>query len=333
MQNFQLLENESIQTPFGVFAGVTSHVCYPTGELEGLTLSEKNMMVTHIGELIPFYSETERRKNKYSVEFYKSGTVKAVSLDSQQEVTTPIGEFPAELVTFYESGELSRLFPLDGKISGFWSEEDERNLHIPLGFDLGFSRFTARIGAISFFQNGGIRSITLFPGDTIEVSTAYGSITARNGFSLYESGELASVEPEAPVQINTPIGTLTAFDPNAIGISADTNSLEFYPEGTIKKLTVLGNTIAVQTSDSQMEWFHSRKIPHPLEDESEQLVGIAVSFDSGGGAVEIKGDRQGNFVIKDCGFTVGKENAGEAYTCSPADCASCSLCGKGASIQ
>ncbi|MDR1927911.1 MAG: hypothetical protein LBQ33_04660 [Oscillospiraceae bacterium] len=296
-------------------------------------MAEKNMMLTHIGELVPFYSETERRKNKYSVEFYKSGTVKAVSLDRQQEINTPIGTLPAELVTFYESGALSRLFPLDGKISGFWSEEDERRLHIPLAFDLGFTRFTARISAIGFFQNGDIRSITLFPGETIEVLTAYGTIVVRNGFSLYETGELASVEPDVPTPVKTPIGALTAFDPNAIGINADSNSLEFYPDGTVKKLTVSGNTIAVQTPDGHMEWFHSRKIPHPLEDEAEQLVGIVVSFDAANGTVEIKGDRSGQFVIKDCGFTVGKENATETYACSPADCASCSLCGKGTLLQ
>lgn len=31
-------------------------------------------------------------------------------------------------LTFYENGELKRVFPLDGKISGFWSEEEEKRL-------------------------------------------------------------------------------------------------------------------------------------------------------------------------------------------------------------
>ncbi|MDR3209611.1 MAG: hypothetical protein LBT36_03175, partial [Oscillospiraceae bacterium] len=131
MENFNLLEGKLLQLPVGVFAGVEAVGRYPGGELEGVRLSERNMLVTHAGELIPYYTETARRKLKYSVEFYKSGAVKAVALEDRQELQTPIGEFPAELVTFFETGELKRFFPLDGKISGFWSEEEERALGIP----------------------------------------------------------------------------------------------------------------------------------------------------------------------------------------------------------
>jgi hypothetical protein len=67
-------------------------------------------------QLIPFYGEDSlRRKYKASVTFYGNRALKAVSLDAQQEVLTPIGEMPAELVTFYDTGELKRVFPLDGK--------------------------------------------------------------------------------------------------------------------------------------------------------------------------------------------------------------------------
>jgi hypothetical protein len=191
------------------------------------------MLVTHVGELVPFYTETHRRKNKCSVEFHKNGMVKAVALNEIQEIQTPIGEFPAELVTFYETGELKRFFPLDGKISGMWSEEEEKSLAIPLSFEFPFSSFTAIISGIAFYKTGDIRSITLFPGEKIPISTEYGEIPARNGFSLYESGKLESLEPALPFVIQTPTGPRRAFDPNAIGVNADINSLVFSEEGKI----------------------------------------------------------------------------------------------------
>ena len=86
MENFMILGNNTIQLHSGVFAGVQAYSRYPTGELEGIRLSEKNMLVTHVGELVPTYTETTRRKNKYSVEFHKNGMVKAVALDEQQEI-------------------------------------------------------------------------------------------------------------------------------------------------------------------------------------------------------------------------------------------------------
>jgi hypothetical protein len=233
MKNFKLLEDKMIQLPSGVFAGVESYACYPDGELEGVKLSEKNMLVTHAGELIPAYTETNRRKNKFSVEFYKGGTIKAIALNDVQEIQTPIGEFPAELVTFFETGELSRFFPLDGKIGGMWSEKEEKALAIPLSFNLPFTSFTAIISGIAFYKSGNIRSITLFPGETVRITTKYGEMSTRNGFSLYESGKLESLEPAVPTFIKTPNGPLNAFDPDAVGINADINSLVFDEQGEI----------------------------------------------------------------------------------------------------
>ncbi|MDR0330259.1 MAG: hypothetical protein LBH93_00925 [Chitinispirillales bacterium] len=225
-----------IQLPSGVFAGVDSYACYPSGELEGVKLSEKNMLLTHVGELVPAYVETNRRKNKFSVEFYKNGMVKAIALNDVQEIQTPIGEFPAELVTFFETGELKRFFPQDGKIGGMWSEQEERALAIPLSFDLPFASFTAIISGVAFYQSGNIRSITLFPGETVNISTKHGEISTRNGFSLYESGNLESLEPAVPTLINVPAGAINAFDPDAVGVSGDVNSLVFDEAGEVKAL-------------------------------------------------------------------------------------------------
>jgi hypothetical protein len=251
MLNFKILENKQLELPDGVFTGVESYGCYPSGELEGVKLSEKNIIDTTAGELVPFYTETHRRKNKYSVEFYKDGTVKAVALEEEQEIQSPIGEFPAELVTFFETGELKRFFPLDGKLSGMWSEEQEKALAIPLSFEFPFTSFKAIISGVAFYKSGDIRSVTLFPGETITISTKYGDILTRNGFSLYESGALESLEPAVPFEIKTLANTITAFDPNAVGINADINSLVFDESGAFLSFTKSQNRAAAYDDENE----------------------------------------------------------------------------------
>jgi len=325
MQNFNLLENNMIQLASGVLAGVESYSCYPDGELLGVKLSEKNMLVTRAGELIPAYTETHRRKNKYSVEFFQRGAIKKIALDEMQEVQTPLGELPAELVTFFESGELKRVFPLDGKISGMWSEKEEKALAIPLSFELPFTAFTAIIGGISFFKSGVIRSITLFPGETVPIATKYGEIQARNGFSLYESGKLESLEPSAPVVIQTPIGAITAFDPNAMGVNADINSLVFDADGKIIALTTVKNRIAAQVENERPLLFAPREVVNPLDGESMITEGLKISFDYDTDTVQFaEGENDTILLISGCAFTVAAHSA-SALTCSPANCAACSL--------
>jgi len=323
VQNFNLLDERTIQLPSGVFAGVESYACYPDGELEGIRLSEKNMLVTHAGELIPAYTETHRRKIKYSVEFYKDGMIKAVALDEQQEIQTPIGEFPAELVTFFETGELKRFFPLDGKISGLWTEEEEKALAIPFTFDLSFTKFTAIINGVGFYKSGDIRSITIFPGEAITIQTAYGEMIARNGFSLYETGELESLEPLNLVQLKTPIGAIAAFDPNAIGINADSNSLVFDVSGRVTSLVTVSARIAV-TEGERFKTFSPREVVNPLDDETMITEGLKISFDYNENTVTFEENAEKSTVSLNEGFTVIPFN-GNAFTCSPSDCASCSM--------
>lgn len=324
MQNYMWLEHEYIQTSYGVFGGVSGISTYPGGELESLRLSERNVIMTEIGELIPAYRENSRRKNKASVEFDRQGLVVGVTLEEQQEVNTPIGELPAERVKFYSTGELKRLFILDGQISGFWSEEDERKLNIPLSFDLGFTLFQAMLNGICFYRDGGIRSITLYPGERIAVTTPLGEVETGVGLSLYETGMLCSVEPLNPVLIETPIGRLTAFDVNQNGLNADSNSLVFTEDGRIGGLVTCDNLIHVQTEDGVMETMMPKVKAHPLYDDAMMVEGMKLVFDYQTDTVAIDDHI---FHMSMCGFTVAPYMR-PGVRCTPEDCASCSICNK-----
>jgi hypothetical protein len=112
-------------------------------------------------------------------------------------------------------------------MSGFWSLEEERELNFPLTFDLGWGEFTTLLGGICLYPSGAIRSVTLFPGETLRLPSPAGELLTGVGFSLHESGALASAEPASPLPVVTPVGNLEAFDPTAAGVNADRSSLRF----------------------------------------------------------------------------------------------------------
>ncbi len=324
MQNYMVIDDNKLQTSFGIFGGVDTFTCYPQGEIAGLRLSEKNMVVTEVGELVPAYTETNRRKNKPSVEFERDGMVTSVALEKQQEIKTPIGELPAELVKFYPTGELHRVFILDGQISGFWTEEDERKLNIPLSFDLGFSKFQAMINGLCFYKNGEIKSITLFPGERISVESPVGRVETKVGLSLYESGSLKSVEPAEPVIVKTPIGSIAAYDPDQIGLNADINSLSFTEDDLVHSLVTCDNAVFVQTEEGVLEKYTPYIKSHPLYDDVLTVSGMKLEFDYQTNELVIGNHR---YSLKTCAFTIEPFQRPGMH-CSPSDCANCSLCNR-----
>ncbi|MDR1542061.1 MAG: hypothetical protein LBU32_29610 [Clostridiales bacterium] len=329
MQNYIVQDKETIKMPCGTFSGVCSAASYPSGELEGIRLNAGNAVPTGAGLLIPAYEETPRRKFKYSVEFHKNGMVKAVALNSQQEISTPLGDFPAELVTFYDTGEINRFFPLDGKISGFWSEEDEMSLAVPLSLDLGFTQFKAAVNGIAFWKSGGVRSISIYPGEIIKARTLYGSIRTRRGLSLYESGELESLEPASPFFLKTPIGRLAAFDPNASGMHADSCSLGFEPDGRVKKLTASSNRIKHQAPGEKAQVFEPAEALSMLDDESTEIVGLELLFDYVKNQASILKDGVSwTFPMNEKDFSIEfLYREASSFSCSQSSCAACHLCG------
>lgn len=320
-----MAQNNIIQTPFGIYGGVIGTEYYEDGGIKSLRLGERNMILTHAGELVPFYSEdTQRRKHKASLTFYREGTIKSVALDEQQEIITPIGEFPAELVTFYPTGEMKRFFPLDGRLSGYWSEEDERALNIPFSFEFPFSSFTAMLIGICFYESGDIRSVTLFPGEGIRIATDYGVLDVRGGFSLYESGELESLEPFEPQRIVTPIGPIYAYDINASGINAYKNSLRFDKKGRLVSAVTSGDKIVAVKRGGGTSFFLPTEKPNPEGEDGVATVPLRLDFDYESDIVTITGDRSETLSLSDCTFRI--YNLGKGVGCSPDDCASCSLC-------
>lgn len=323
MSNYMNLGDGRLQMPFGILSGVSTINTSKQGLLESVVLTEKNIIVTHVGELYPAYSQTPRRKHKPSIEFFPNGLTKAVALEEQQEVQTPIGELPAELVTFYDSGELHRVFPTDGQISGFWTEDEERDWNFPLSFDLGFTAFTARINSICFYQSGAIQSITLYPGEIITLQIKIGTFSVKDGFSLYETEALRSFEPAKPTTIPTPIGSIIAHNPLSQGVCADFGSVILSESGSVLQIKTDANRILVQPKDAPLQWHTPVSIPHPCSDDAPYYQPLTLSFTPE--TITITDTATHTYSLTDCHFSVTPFSDG-SVGCSPADCANCSLC-------
>jgi hypothetical protein len=301
--------------------GITSFTTYDNGELRECKLEECNLIRTKYGDLVPQYGNPGVRKKQLKVlSFYKSGKIKSVSLEQQTEINTPLGIFPAELITFFEDGSINSLFPLNGQISAFWSEEEEGALAKSFDFDFPFGKFSAKIIGMRFYQNGKVRSLILWPDEKIVIGTPAGKILVRIGFKLFEDGSIESVEPAKPITIKTPIGSINTYDADAVGIDADKNSLRFDRAGKLASLVTF-DIITVRKNNGEKEIIFPQ-LRHGLIDEFEK-VPIKLTFNDDTVNID-DGNRKTDYSIYDCTFLIMRGNYTEAKMCS--DCSSCTGC-------
>jgi hypothetical protein len=242
----------SIKTAkYGSLTGVTFSETYENGVLKGCAFNQANHIKTPLGTLIPNHgASTLRNREGLSLEFFRNGQIKSIDLEEATEVATSLGMISAERLSFYESGRLHRLFPLNGRISGYWTENDEYALSTPISFDLPVGSFTARVISLCFYESGALKSLTLWPQEIIEIKSPDGLVKARFGFSLFEDGTLKSFEPAQPEPIDTPVGIILAYDCHAHGINCDQNSVTYGQDGTISSLLTSNSGLMVTTSDS-----------------------------------------------------------------------------------
>lgn len=263
--------NEAYHTKYGVIQGMDNISTYHSGALKECTVSKKNELTTDYGVLIPQYDfSSSRKKNQYAVSFYEDGSIRGISLNEAAVLVTPIGPMSAERVIFYPNGKLKRLFPLNGQLSAYWDEDDEYQLAMEEEFEFAFGKVKAKIIAISFYEDGNIKSLTFWPKNLIFIETPVGKILTRIGIALHSNGNIKSLEPAAPVKILTPIGSITAYDDTAIGITGDINSLNFTEDGKLKSIATSENKIMVRNSSGRITTYS----PEQINDED----GVEITF-------------------------------------------------------
>jgi antitoxin component YwqK of YwqJK toxin-antitoxin module len=298
--------------------GIVNSTFHTNDHIKECTISQYNEIMTPYGILVPQYEEIEcRRPNSSSLSFFSNGKLKSISLQKQTTIKTELGHIPAEFITFYDSGELRRIFPLNGKLSAYWEEEDEQKLAHPIDFSFSFGTFAKKIIGIQFYKSGKIKSITFWPGEKYEVTTSQGIIGGRIGIALYESGAIKSFEPKAPTLISTPIGKITAYDINPIGVNGDVNSLCFYEDGNLQSLLTYSTKIEVVDSKGTAKTYEPNRGTAASCGEFDEVVPLKIEFSCN----KVIFNSEHEYSISENDFNISKVTYKNA-----SQCASCSGC-------
>ena len=269
----------SITTLYGDLSGVEFRSLFSNGKMDGCLVTQPNTLVTPYGNLVPQYeAEDMGRRTVKPMYFYKDGSLKSIALQSQTIIETPVGSIPAELVTFHNNGAIKRLFPLDGKLSGFWGWKNEFALASQLTFRSPAGTLSAKVIGLQFYESGALKSITLWPGETITVRTPLGNIMVRKGLAFYESGAIKSFEPVHRIDIATPIGLITSYDNEPNGIHGDINSVRLMQDGSIEALSTVDNAVQVSSTRANVELFHPGIKNNVCGDERKVSVPLKICF-------------------------------------------------------
>lgn len=223
---------------------------YPDGSPKSCVPSGPVELDTPLGRLMPQYTTDDlRRKEVQPLRFHANGRLRSLPLERAAEVRTPAGTLDVELLTFHPHGAVQRVFPLNGRLTGYWAQEDERGLarEVELQLPWGLCRLTPL--GLCFDARGRWRSLTLWPGEVLETPTPLGVLSARTGVSFLENGQVASLEPAKALSVPTPIGECLAFDSDAVGVCGDKNSLRFDAEGRVIGLRTVQTIVGVDFAD------------------------------------------------------------------------------------
>lgn len=269
-----------MKTKYGVLNGVEDAEYYSNGNLKLCRVAELNKLETSIGLLIPQYeTRDDRRKITGTIEFYENGDLMSICLDEQIEITTKHGTIPAEKILFYKNEKIKRIFPLNGKLTGYWGEENEYGLAEVTELEVFGKTIKSKFISIAFYESGLIRSATFWPKEVAEIEINSQIVKVRKGISFYENGSIKSYEPAKMVKVKTPIGTISAFHNEIVGLNGDVNSIQFYSDGSLKSLFTCSEKIKIVSENSEhiiepelkAGWCNELvKIPNPVKIDFSQ---------------------------------------------------------------
>lgn len=257
------------------------HITYTDihGVLEATQPFEEIILETFVGPLIPVYKiEDQGRKKLTPVKFYPEGRIKSLQLQEGMDIETSIGVFSTEFITFYPSGEMCRLFQLNGKLSGYWSEENEYNLAESMNIPSPIGDIFGKPMYVHFYETGQLKSITYWPQESVLVESDYGTLNIKTGISFYPCGSLKSYEPSEPIIVSTPIGNIEAYDPDPMGINGEQNSLKFKLNTDILALSTIKSEVIIINGSGYKETYSPQEVSSRCSDEKFVVQPLKIEF-------------------------------------------------------
>ncbi|MBV4427100.1 hypothetical protein [Clostridium tyrobutyricum] len=317
-----------VDTKYGKLKGISRAEFYENGAIKECTLNDINELKTAYGILTPQYKEDGlRSKHIGSLSFYDNGSLKSIYLQNPTEIKSPIGLIQAEFITFYEDGNIKRIFPLNGKITAYWTEEDEYKLSKEIEISLSIGYLKRKVVAVHFYKNGSVNSITFWRKDKIKINSPLGQVIARIGISFYPDGKLKSFEPGNPVDANTEIGIIKAYNTQVIGIHGDSNSLEFSKCGKVKALITCTDRIeAVNKISGEKQMYRPLLRKSIVNENAMEVIPLNIEFQDNKVIFSngMMHKFQNEFNIDEFNFNISNLNLNLKSPCS--SCSECSDC-------
>lgn len=272
----------TVDTAFGQIRVRPKKEYYPSGEVKSCSPDKKCPLDTKYGVLVPQYNGDELRKRQIPhLTLHENGMINVLPLQEQVEIDTPLGKIPVEKITFYPDGSLKRIFPLDGCLSGYWEQSDEFALARKIKLQTPSGELEAFIISLYLSPEGKLRSLTFWPGEIFNIASPVGEIPVQIGISYYDSGALKSIEPERPVSVKTPVGDIMSYDPDALGITGDSNSMCFSEEGELLSLKTVSNMFIINDGSGAVKRIEPPIRYSPLDGETREPAPVSVAFNNG----------------------------------------------------
>lgn len=321
-------------TRYGKLRGYQSEVCDTNHQLQEVMLTKRNEIITPFGKFIPKYQVTQARdKFRNSLVFYSNGNLKSIYLEERVGINTSIGRITAEFLTFYETGEIHRVFPRYGQINGFWSEEEEYLQEPQYEIELAPCRIKNKVTSFSFYPTGELAALTVLSSERLEITTSVGKFQGRHGLALHKNGRLKSMEPARPRRITSFLGDVTVYDTQAVGIHADTNSLQFDEDGKLTRMAVIAETIHVSGNSNEFE-FSPSLITSQLDLDKKEIIPLYITNSLETIIIKDVTKKESQFLKNEYEFEVKPyleyySNLATMDLSCAGDCSSCSNCSKG----
>ncbi len=251
------------------------------GNIDTVIAGEKVILETSVGNLIPRYTmDIEGRKKEAPIKFYKSGELKSLPLEEITDISTSIGMIKSELLIFYKSGALKRTFPLDGKVSGFWTEEDEYKMADTVDIPTSIKSIKVKPIYLQFYESGELESILFWPGEKVNINTSIGEVLIHKGICFHPNGNIKGFEPIQEIAVASPIGSINVYDPDPNGIYAESHSLNFREDGSIESITTSSNQITIIKDGVAIKRFAPKIITSYCNEDAFFISPLKIIFES-----------------------------------------------------
>ncbi|MDC7226382.1 MAG: hypothetical protein PQJ61_06430 [Spirochaetales bacterium] len=237
-------------------------------------MEDRMKLRTSVGTLVPSsFLKKDGSRTDPRISYFPSGELKSVTLEESAFIKTSVGVFSSERVAFYRSGKLRKIFPQTG-FPG-------RNSSGAVDIDTLAGTINVEPEYLQFYETGEIKRIVFQPSEVVELYTPAGMIKARKGVFFHRNGTVARCEPAAETIVQTPIGRITAYNPDPESSLVGGETLAFNEDGRLTSVCTVKNIIVQNPGSSNERLLSPDTIQSYCDEDSYILLPLNIRFEGG----------------------------------------------------